>query len=188
MCHENVCNSRIMWFVDGVWLWRISGTSKSQRLWSRNDSIGKNVTNYFMYWRVGPVWSPSPLTPQAQATPASQSNQCTKPHQLPDWRSCQFVLKLTQRCTRCLCRAYRHLYGHLKQSPIYKHKSIVSFFIFLPEEKGVLYINRVSGWRNRQDDPADISPKAFLELLVWEFIPDTSCLKDLTFRVNLPVD
>jgi hypothetical protein len=30
----------------------------------------------------------------------------------------------------------------------------------------VLYINRVSGWRNRKDDPADISPKAFLEFLV----------------------
>jgi len=30
----------------------------------------------------------------------------------------------------------------------------------------MLYINRVSGWRNRKDDLADLSRKAFLELLV----------------------
>ena len=30
----------------------------------------------------------------------------------------------------------------------------------------MLYINRVSGWRNRKDDPADLSRKAFLELLL----------------------
>ena len=63
-------------------------------------------------------------------------------------------------------QADRHLYGHLKHSPIYIHKSIVSFFIFIFEEEGVLYINRVSGWRNMKDDPADTSSKAFLELLV----------------------
>ena len=49
---------------------------------------------------------------------------------------------------------------------IYITKSIVSFFIFLPEKEGVLYIIRVSGWRNCKDDPADISSKAFLELLI----------------------
>ena len=41
-------------------------------------------------------------------------------------------------------RADRHLYGHLKLSPIYIHKSIISFFIFLPEDKGVfnrLFLN-----------------------------------------------
>ena len=30
------------------------------------------------------------------------------------------------------------------------------FFIFLPEEEGVLNVDGVSGWRNRKDDPADI--------------------------------
>jgi hypothetical protein len=39
-------------------------------------------------------------------------------------------------------------------------------FIFLPEEEGILYIKRVSGWMKRKDDPADICPKAFLELFV----------------------
>ena len=63
-------------------------------------------------------------------------------------------------------RADRHLYGHLKQSPIYIHKSIVSFFIFLPENEGVLNVDGVSGWRNRKDDPADICLKAALELLI----------------------
>ena len=48
---------------------------------------------------------------------------------------------------------------------IYITKSIFSFFIFLPVKEGVLYIIRVSGWRNWKDDPADISSKAFLELL-----------------------
>ena len=63
-------------------------------------------------------------------------------------------------------RADRHLYGHLKQSLIYIHKSIVSFFIFLPENEGVLNVDGVSGWRNRKDDPADICLKAALELLI----------------------
>tara|TARA_B110000881_G_scaffold165409_1_gene148455 strand:+ start:318 stop:452 length:135 start_codon:yes stop_codon:yes gene_type:complete len=39
-------------------------------------------------------------------------------------------------------------------------------FIFLPEEEGILYIKRVFGWVKRKDDPADICPKAFLELFV----------------------
>jgi len=39
-------------------------------------------------------------------------------------------------------------------------------FIFLPEEEGVLNVDGVSGWMNWKDDPAGISPKAFLELLV----------------------
>ena len=43
-----------------------------------------------------------------------------------------------------------------------------SFFIFLPEEEDMLYINRVSGWRQGKDDPADICPKEFLEIRSWE--------------------
>jgi hypothetical protein len=39
-------------------------------------------------------------------------------------------------------------------------------FIFLSEEKGVLNVDRVSGWRVWKDDPADICPEAFLELFV----------------------
>jgi len=39
-------------------------------------------------------------------------------------------------------------------------------FIFLPEEEGVLNVDGVSGWMNWKDDPAGISPKAFLELFV----------------------
>ena len=49
---------------------------------------------------------------------------------------------------------------------IYIPKSIVSLFIFLPENEGVLNVDGVSGWRIWKDDPADICPKAFLELLV----------------------
>ncbi len=49
---------------------------------------------------------------------------------------------------------------------IYITKWIASFFIFLPEEEGVLNVDGVSGWRNWKDDPADISSKAFLELLI----------------------
>jgi hypothetical protein len=47
---------------------------------------------------------------------------------------------------------------------------IVSFFIFLPEEEDVLNVDGVFGWRNLKEDPADISPKAFLEFLVWQFV------------------
>jgi len=43
-------------------------------------------------------------------------------------------------------------------------------FIFLPKENGVLLLDGVY-----KDDPADISPKAFLELLFWELIPDHIC-------------
>ena len=39
---------------------------------------------------------------------------------------------------------------------IYIPKEIASFFIFLPEEEGVLNVDGVSGWRNWKDDPADI--------------------------------
>ena len=49
---------------------------------------------------------------------------------------------------------------------IYITKSIVSFFIFLPEEEGVLKVDGVSGQRNWKDDLADFCPKAFLELLI----------------------
>ena len=34
----------------------------------------------------------------------------------------------------------------------------------------------------RKDDPADICPKAFLELFVWELIPDHTCLKNYSWR------
>jgi hypothetical protein len=61
-------------------------------------------------------------------------------------------------------------------------------FIFLPEEEGILYIKRVSGWMKRKDDPADICPKAFLELFVWELIPDHTCLKNRSWRAYLPVE
>ena len=44
--------------------------------------------------------------------------------------------------------------------------SMASFFFFLPEDEGVLNVDGVSGWRNWKDDPADISSKAFLELLI----------------------
>ena len=49
---------------------------------------------------------------------------------------------------------------------------IVSFFIFLPEEEDVLNVDGVFGWRNLKEDPADISPKAFLEFLVWQFVTE----------------
>ena len=39
---------------------------------------------------------------------------------------------------------------------IYIPKSIASFFIFLPEEEGVLNVDGVSGWRTWKDDPVDI--------------------------------
>ena len=63
-------------------------------------------------------------------------------------------------------RADRHLYGHLKQSTIYKHKSITSFFIFLPEEEGVLNIDRSPRRRCGKNDTADVCFQAGLELLV----------------------
>ena len=63
-------------------------------------------------------------------------------------------------------RADRHLYGHLKQSLIYIHKSITSFFIFLPEEEGVLNIDRSPGRRCGKNDTADVCFQAGLELLV----------------------
>ena len=43
---------------------------------------------------------------------------------------------------------------------------MASFFFFLPEEEGVLNVDGVYGWRYWKDDPADICPKAFLELLI----------------------
>ena len=49
---------------------------------------------------------------------------------------------------------------------------LVSFFIFLPEEEDVLNVDGVFGWRNLKEDPADISPKAFLEFLVWQFVTE----------------
>ena len=49
---------------------------------------------------------------------------------------------------------------------------IVSFFIFLTEEEDVLNVDGVFGWRNLKEDPADISPKAFLEFLVWQFVTE----------------
>jgi hypothetical protein len=49
---------------------------------------------------------------------------------------------------------------------------IVSFFIFLTEEEHVLNVDGVFGWRNLKEDPADISPKAFLEFLVWQFVTE----------------
>jgi hypothetical protein len=49
---------------------------------------------------------------------------------------------------------------------------IVSFFIFLIEEEHVLNVDGVFGWRNLKEDPADISPKAFLEFLVWQFVTE----------------
>ena len=52
----------------------------------------------------------------------------------------------------------------------------------------MLYINRVSGWGYRKDDPADICLKADLELHVRGFILAPSCIKDLPSQVYLPVD
>ena len=40
------------------------------------------------------------------------------------------------------------------------------YFIFLPEEEGVLNVDGVSECRNRKDDPADICLKAALGLLI----------------------
>ena len=34
----------------------------------------------------------------------------------------------------------------------------------------MLNINRVSGWSNRKDDPAEICPKEFLEIRSWEIL------------------
>ena len=68
--------------------------------------LGTNATNYFMYLWVGPVCSPggpvccssSPLTPQVQAVPASQSGRCTALHRQLDLRSYQYVLPWPQGC------------------------------------------------------------------------------------------
>ena len=61
---------------------------------------------------------------------------------------------------------------------------IVSFFIFLPEEEDVLNVDGVFGWRNLKEDPADISPKAFLEFLVWQFVTEiTTAENTLAFEL-----
>ena len=36
----------------------------------------------------------------------------------------------------------------------------------------MLNVDGVFGWRNLKEDPADISPKAFLEFLVWQFVTE----------------
>ena len=45
----------------------------------------------------------------------------------------------------------------------------------------MLYINRVSGWRHRKDDPAEICPKEFLEIRSWEILREKAldCARDI---------
>ena len=46
----------------------------------------------------------------------------------------------------------------------------------------MLNINRVSGWRHRKDDPAEICPKEFLEIRSWEILREKAlnCGRDLS--------
>ena len=48
----------------------------------------------------------------------------------------------------------------------------------------MLNVDGVFGWRNLKEDPADISPKAFLEFLVWQFVTEiTTAENTLAFEL-----